>query len=206
MPALPHRGPSDMGIAAEHDNADLDEMDDLDEEEEDEEEGGAASEEDEASSPSLELEVPAMGRRMRVLLPPSLSRSPRSELPPIVASSPFDVTFQEGSAAGSEAAATRERSASVANRATQYFTPTDPVPPVDLASPMSIATVRRTPGTQMDYLTSRFKLKSLPRRRTYLSILHEHRGRPISQGLFHARCRCLAHRLDRDCTTTARRV
>ena len=127
MPALPMRGPSEMDeSAADHENAALDEMEEVMEDEEEEEEGaaGPASDED-ASSPSLE--VPGMGRRLRSPLPPSLSRSPRvpADLP-AVDTAPLDARLKTPTAN-----APAEPSAE-AQRATMYFTPTEPVPPTDI--------------------------------------------------------------------------
>ena len=83
MPALPMRGPSDMDMAdADHENASLDEMDEMgDVMEEDEDEAPADHMSDEEDD-MMSLE--AIDRRVREVLPPSLSRtSPRSELPPV---------------------------------------------------------------------------------------------------------------------------
>lgn len=153
MPALPHRGPSDIDIEpADRDNADLDDMMDDLEEEDEEEEAGVASDE-EASSPSLELEVPSIGRRLRGALPPSISRSPRNELPQI-ATSPFEISFRAKTASESAPA---ESSTAAANRTTQYFTPTDPTAPVDFANVTPLATMRRVPAIQTDYFNAKMQ-------------------------------------------------
>lgn len=154
IPALPMRGPSEIDVVhADHDNAALDEMDEMMEEEE-EEEGPAEQEhasDDEESSPGVE--VPGMGRRLRSPLPPSLSRSPRvpADLPPVDIS-PLEINF--GTPTPRAAAA----SGAEAQRATMYFTPTDPVPPTDiLVTPIpAFRKAGATPNVQVtDYFTSK---------------------------------------------------
>lgn len=154
VPALPLRGPSETGDA-DHENAELDEMEDVEEEDEEEEGStpGHPSEDEMESSPSVDVEVPSMGRRLRSPLPPSLSRSPR--LPqhlPEVDTSRLDVNF------GTPTPGAGPSNPADGNRGTLYFTPTEPLPPTDvLRTP--IAPFRKTtaPAAQphADYFSSK---------------------------------------------------
>ena len=151
IPALPMRGPSEMDeVAADHENAALDETDEMMEEEE-EEEGAAEHASDEEPS-SHNIEVPEIGRRLRSPLPPSLSRSPRITVDlPAVNTSPLEIsvgTPTPNAAPGSDAEA---------QRATMYFTPTDPVPPTDiLRTPIAAFHKAPAPNPQpTDYFTSK---------------------------------------------------
>lgn len=149
MPALPLRGPSEVE-EADHENAGLDEMEDVDEMDEEEGDGDDDMEmempeehaNDDDESPQ-EVEVPTMGHRLRSPLPPSLSRSPGLQQLPQVDTSPLNITWR------------RSPDAVVERPNTQYFTPSDPIPPVDiLTTPMpAFRKGAAPPGT--DYFTSK---------------------------------------------------
>lgn len=157
MPALPHCGPSDLDVrSGDHDSAGIDEMEDLDEEDEDSENVNDEASEDEPSPSSLEIEAPVdMTPRLRVPLPPSISRSrPGSQRLPSIDTSPFALEFGEGS---STAQQTARSSPNVGNRGTVYLTPVEPV-----AGPSSLITqtpkpptIERTPASPTDYFNVR---------------------------------------------------
>ncbi|KAI0701382.1 hypothetical protein BC835DRAFT_246049 [Cytidiella melzeri] len=159
MPALPHRGPSDMDISmADHENAALDDMmmDDLDEEDEDSENAHDEHSEDEHSPSSQEVDVPATNLRLRGPLPPSLSRNGRQpqQLPKLPAASPFTVDWDDRLTNGQQKSGA---SPSIANRETIYFTPHEGATGSGSAQTPKVPTIQRTPATpQMDYFNSKF--------------------------------------------------
>jgi hypothetical protein len=145
MPALPMRGPSDMGLGdADHGNASLDEMDEMDVMEEEEEETAEHLSDEEEDSPPVEVAE----RRVTSPLPPSLSRNPRAELP-VVDTSQLGIQFgtpTPGAPAVSEA-----------QRVTMYFTPSEPV----LAESTPIPSSRSAAlGPSMDYFNSKLPEKA----------------------------------------------
>ncbi|KAI0087385.1 hypothetical protein BDY19DRAFT_955503 [Irpex rosettiformis] len=170
MPALPHCGPGEMDDpAADHENAGLDEMEDLDEEDEDSEIINDDASEDEPSPTSLEIEVPVdMTPRLRAPLPPSISRSRRGsqQLPTIIATSPFALDFEAELSSVRHAA---PGSPTIGNRGTVYFTPVEPTagPSNFHTQTPRLPTIERTPASPMDY----FNVKT-----------HEWQPHPAEQG------------------------
>lgn len=137
MPILAMNGYDDAD-EADHENAGLDEMEMMDEmdetmEDEDaegEDEGdttGAEHTSTSRGSPEVEMEVPTMGRRLRSPLPPSLSHTPGGGSPgmlPRIDTTPLGISFRASP------------DTRVERPGTQYFTPTDPVPPDVLRTPI----------------------------------------------------------------------
>ncbi len=144
MPALPLRGPSEFA-QADHDNAGLDDMEEMDEDDgegDDELPAAHLSDEDDDSP---QHEVPMMGRRLRSPLPPSLSRSPRLPALPPVDTSSFSVPFRLLTPTGTV----------TARPDTVYLTPSEPIPTDILRTP--IQSIRKSPAFAAaitDYFTS----------------------------------------------------
>ena len=136
MPALPMRGPSDMAVGdADHENASLDEMDEVMEEEEEDMAAEHASDEEEDVPPARHAKAP---------LPPSLSRGPH-HIQPETDSSGLGIQFCASTEAGP--------STSDAQRAIAYLTTSEAA--VTQATPVLVARKPASAAPSVDYFNSK---------------------------------------------------